>query len=306
MNINFKLIQSFLAVAEQGSFRRAAEETHRTSSAVSMQVRQLEEQVGAALFHRTTRYVELTVEGRHLLERARRAMTDLDEGLREVRDAVQERHGTVKVACSPTIAATLLPQALVAFGADYPRVIVKVRELGAHDTVEAVRRREVDVGVGPAGAPAGDFHFQPLLRDEMCALVPMQHPLAQRRRLALTALDGVPMVMLSGFAAMRQLVEQAAEEAGITLNVQFEVQQMQTLVGMASAGLGVAVSTRLAVTSLAPLLGNLRVLGLGVPVLAREISVITARGLSMTPLAAELVRRIRSVAESVGVQAGRT
>jgi DNA-binding transcriptional LysR family regulator len=296
MNINFKLIQTFLAVAERGSFRRAAEETHRATSAVSMQVRQLEEQIGAALFHRTTRHVELTIEGRQLLERARRVMTDLDEGLREIRDSVKERHGVVRVASSPTVAATLLPTVLVAFGLDYPRVTVKVRELGAQDILDAVRQREVDFGVGATGAHTADFHYQPLSQDELCALVPIKHPLAQRRRLAMTALDGVPMVMLSGFAAMRQLVEQAAEEAGITLNVQFEVQQMQTLVGMASAGLGVAVSTRLAVSSLEPLLGGLRVLGLGMPTLVREISIITARGLPTPPVAAELIRRMHGAA----------
>lgn len=295
MNINFKLLQTFLAVAELGSFRRAAEATNRTPSAVSMQVRQLEAQVGAALFQRTTRHVELTIEGRHLLERARRAMTDLDEGLRELRDAVRLRHGVITVACSPTIAATLLPGVLADFGRAYPRVTVLVRELGAQDILVAVRERKVDFGVGPTVAQASDFHFQPLLRDELCALVPAGHPLARRGKLPLHVLEGVPMVMLSNFAAMRRLVEEAARASEVSLTVQYEVQQMQTLVAMASAGLGVAVSTRIAVGSLEPL-SNVRVLSLGVPTLVREISVISGRGLALTPVAAELANRLRSAA----------
>lgn len=294
MNLNLKLIQTFLAVAELRSFRRAAEALHRTTSAVSMQVRQLEDQVGTALFQRTTRQVELTLEGRHLLDCARRAMTDLDAGLHQLKDAIRLRAGVVTVASSPTIAAALLPRVLAAFRVDYPRVTVRVRELGAQDILGAVRQREVDLGIGPThGGLTADLQVQALLRDELCALVPLSHPLARRRNLALEQLADIPMVMLGHFAAIRQVVENAAAEAGVTLSVQYEAQQMQTLVAMASAGLGVAVSTRLAAASF-PSLPHLKVLGLGVPALVRDIGLITPRGLSLTPMAAELSKRIRA------------
>jgi DNA-binding transcriptional LysR family regulator len=87
MNVNLKLLHSFLLVADHGSFRRAAEEANRSQSAVSMQVRQLELQLGVALFHRTTRKVELTREGEMLLDCARKAAIELQIGLRRIKEA---------------------------------------------------------------------------------------------------------------------------------------------------------------------------------------------------------------------------
>lgn len=294
MNINFKLIQAFVAVAQQGSFRKAAELTSRTTSAVSMQVRQLEDQVGTPLFERTTRRVELTLEGRHLLERAHRAMTDIDQGLREIGDSVRLRQGAVSVACSPTVAATLLPPVLASFAGEFPNVLVRVREQGAQAILASVSAHEVDFGLGPTADHASDFQFHALMRDELCALVPIAHRLARRRRLAIDHLEGVPLVMFSNFAAMRRVIENAAMEANVTLSVQYEFQQMQTVVAMASAGLGVGISTRLAVSTLGSLLDKLHVVSIGTPPLSREISVITLRGGALTPMASELFKRLRA------------
>ena len=86
--VNLKLLHMFVAVAENRSFRMAAEQLNRSQSAVSMQIKQLEEQVGVAIFHRTTRRVELTSEGERLLGHARRALDEWENGLRQIRDVV--------------------------------------------------------------------------------------------------------------------------------------------------------------------------------------------------------------------------
>ena len=85
MHINLNFLQTFISVAEHESFRRAAEEMGRTQSAISMQIRQLEDQIGARLFNRSTRRVELTMEGERLLRFARRSLADLNFGLRSLK-----------------------------------------------------------------------------------------------------------------------------------------------------------------------------------------------------------------------------
>ena len=109
-DINFKLLHIFIAIADNRSFRQASEKLNRSQSAVSMQIKQLEDQIGAALFHRTTRRVELTAEGSKLLTFARRALGEWENGLREIREAVDIQRGTLTFACIPTIAATILPR----------------------------------------------------------------------------------------------------------------------------------------------------------------------------------------------------
>src|SRR6202046_3753483 len=146
--VNLKLLHMFVAVAENRSFRMAAEQLNRSQSAVSMQIKQLEEQVGLAIFHRTTRRVELTSEGERLLAHARRALDEWDNGLRQIRDVVDIQRGTLSIGCVPTVAATILPRALNVFQKAYPGININLRELAAHDLLDSVRRREIDFGIG--------------------------------------------------------------------------------------------------------------------------------------------------------------
>lgn len=299
MNVNFKLLQTFLLVAERESFRQAAEESHRTPSAVSMQIKHLEDQVGAPLFIRTTRKVELTADGQQLLVRVREALTDVGSGLQELRDAVELRRGRVSLASSFSIASTRLPDVLARFKLQHPATVVRLHELALSDILEAVRSRRVDFGIGPTTTGATDFRFAPLLRDEHCALIPVDHPLAHKRTLTIHDLDGVPLVMISSFAAMRRQVEELAHQAGVTLNIQCEVQQTQTLIAMAAAGLGVAIAPRIAAEAAT---GNRLRLASFVPTLAREISIITLRGHQLSNMPLQLVHLLHeSLSESLPV-----
>lgn len=172
MNINFKLIGTFLSVAQNESFRRAAEETNRSLPAVSMQVKQLEEQLGVALFQRTTRKVTLTQEGEQLLISARKALAELEVGLSHIQHAADVQQGHLSFACVPTIASTRLPAILTAFAKKYPGISVHVRELANQDLLEAVRRREVDFAIGPVPEKKGELEFAPIFVDDYCAMLP--------------------------------------------------------------------------------------------------------------------------------------
>ena len=141
--VNLKLLHMFVAVAENRSFRQASEQLNRSQSAVSMQIKLLEEQVGVALFHRTTRRVELTAEGQRLLTHARRALDEWDTGLREIREVVDMQRGTLALACMPTIAATILPQVLHAFQTRYPGIKINLREPVSYTHLTLPTNREV-------------------------------------------------------------------------------------------------------------------------------------------------------------------
>ena len=287
MNVNLKLMHTFLLVAEHSSFCRAAEVSNRSQSAVSMQIRQLELQLGVSLFHRTTRRVQLTREGELLLVCARKAVAELQTGLRQIKDAVDIQRGRLTLACAPTLAATRLPEILATFQKSYPGVTAHVRELASAEMLDCIRRQDVDFGIGPRSSNATEFQFQPILLDEIFALIPTSMDVSQREAISLLELSHIPTLVLTGSSAMQTLLEKAQRAAGITLNIKYEVQQVQTQIAMATAGLGAAILPRIAIPPrLDP---RVRAVPIVDPPLVRELCVVTLRGQLLSPVAARFV-----------------
>jgi DNA-binding transcriptional LysR family regulator len=292
MNVNLKLMHTFLLVAEHSSFCRAAEVSNRSQSAVSMQIRQLELQLGVSLFHRTTRRVQLTREGELLLVCARKAVAELQTGLRQIKESVDIQRGRLTLACAPTLAATRLPDILATFQKSYPGVTAHVRELASAEMLDCIRRRDVDFGIGPRCPNATEFQFQPILLDEIYALIPTcLDVVGQRENISLLELSHMPTLVLTGSSAMQSMLDKAQKAAGIVLNIQYEVQQVQTQIAMATAGLGAAILPRIAIP--AKLDPRVRAVPIVDPPLVRELCVVTFRGQFLSPVAARFVEMLQ-------------
>lgn len=283
-------------IAENRSFRKAAEASNRSTSAISMQLKSLEEQAGVTLFRRTSHAVELTPEGERLFVKARLALAEINAGLEELRHAALIQRGVVTLASSPSIASTILPAVLVEFGASSPGVTVRVNELSAQGTMKAVRDQAVDFGVGPALRNQGDFDFMPILVDEICAVVPNSHTLANKERVPFRVLQSHPCITLSNFSALRDSIDNAAGEIGIELNVQYEVQQIPTLLTMVAAGLGVGIAPRISLGSAARM--GLHALSFVQPNIRREMSIITLKGRVPSPPAMQLMQILSRAARA--------
>jgi DNA-binding transcriptional LysR family regulator len=291
MNVNLKLMHIFLLVAEHNSFCRAAEVSNRSQSAVSMQIRQLESQLGVSLFHRTTRRVRLTREGELLLVCARRAVSELQSGLRQIKEAIDIQRGRLTLACAPILAATRLPQILAAFEKSYPAVSAHVRELATAEMLDSIRKQEVDFGLGPRVPNAPDFQFQTVLLDEIYALIPASLNLGHRDTISLAELSHMPTLVLSG--STNGLLEKAQKTSGVALNVKYEVHQVQTQIAMAAAGLGVAILPRVAIPAKPD--PRLRAVPIVDPPLVRELCVVTLRGQFLPPVATRFIEILQTL-----------
>ena len=285
MRINFKLLGTFLSVAENASFSKAAEQNFLSLPAVSMQIKQLEEQLGVSLFQRTTRRTELTAEGEQLMISARKAMAEIDSGLARIQQAADVQQGRLSFACVPTVSASRLPLILTTFAKKYPGITVHVRELANKDLLEAVRRREVDFGIGPMPEKKGELEFKPIFVDEYCALLPRGYSDGGRNVISLRELSKMPLLKLSSSTAFREHVDEALRDNGLPSETNYEFMHVNTLIAMAEAGLGVALLPRISI----PAKTALKVVRVSSPVLSRTISVITIRGHSLSPAAARLV-----------------
>ncbi len=289
-SINLKLLQTFLLVGEHSSFRAAAEKSFRSQSAVSAQIRQLESQLGVVLFHRTTRNVRLTAEGQQLLECARRALREMEMGLRIIREAADLRRGRVSLACSPTIAATRLARALAKFERENPSIEIFVRECNSTAIFENVRRHDVDFGIGPV-IETSEFHFEPLLEEPLYALVPKRFIRTDRSTIALSTLANMPLLLMDPAAALRALIEETMRERNLTLTTRFQFNQAQTLISMAEAGMGAAILPEVALPRRRhPSTYALRIVD---PPLLRQMALITTRGEALSPASQRLVKLLR-------------
>lgn len=292
--VNLKLLQAFLLVGEHGSFRAAAELSCRSTSAVSAQIRQLEEQLGVALFHRTTRNVRLTAEGAQLLDCARKALLEVEQGLRSIQEAAVVRRGRISICCSPTVAATRLARVLAAFEKDCPDIEVSVRETPSEELFASVRNREVDFGIGPA-IDTQEFRFEVLMDDPLVALVPRRYLEGLRGgagdSISLAALATLPLLLLSHANALREMLETTLRERGLRFGGRYEFSQAQTLISMAGAGLGAAILPRMVLPPVIdPGTVTLRIVN---PVMSRKMALITARGQTLSPAARRLAELLR-------------
>jgi DNA-binding transcriptional LysR family regulator len=288
--VNLKLLHMFVAVAENRNFRMAAEQLGRSQSAVSMQIKQLEEQVGVSLFHRTTRRVELTSEGERLLAHARRALDEWEGGLRQIREVVDIQRGTLSIGCVPTVAATILPRALFAFQTSYPGINVNLRELATHDLLESIRRREIDFGIGPAVEDPTEFHFELLFNEPIFALASKNFQLPKRRSVDLADLCAFPVLLNSKSAELRKVLDRALLARGLNMEIKFEVLHTHTLTALVMAGMGVGILPRIALPKFRG--SKMQALPITNPTLVRSVSVISLRGQSFSPAARELTKAV--------------
>ncbi|MDH2329013.1 LysR family transcriptional regulator [Cereibacter sp. SYSU M97828] len=283
--INLKLLQTFMIVAENRSFREAADQVGRSQSAISTQIRQLEDQLGLPLFNRTTRQVNLTPEGAELLAHARRAVGEVEQGLRHIMEAADLRRGRVTLACAPTIASTRLPHILAAFEKDHPDIRIVVHELKSVDLFQRIRDGEVDFGLGPVIGD-GDLDFRTVLREDVHIFASPRFLPDDHKTIAFDDLADIPLIQFPMTTVMGQMIAATAHARGITLNTRYECVQGQTLIALASAGLGAAVMTGTLIRSAAG--SGMRRPRIVDPGLTQDFAIVTLKGKTLSPTAQHL------------------
>jgi DNA-binding transcriptional LysR family regulator len=242
--IDLRQLRQFVAVAEELSFRRAAERLHMSQPPLSQTIRILEEELGTPLFNRTRRRVELTQPGRVLLDEAHRVLSQMERGLAAARGAAQGMSGRLSVGFVPSSTYELLPAILRQFRKHHPGVDLHLEELNTVEQTDALLQRRIDVALNrPPTFFASGIEQETLLRERMIVAVPEDHPLASRRTLRLRELREERFLLIpprwgTGYHAR---VLDACQEAGFVPRVEQEPKNMHTLVGLVAAGMGVAL-----------------------------------------------------------------
>jgi len=286
-------IEAFLAVARCGNFTRAAADLHVSQPALTVQIRQLESTLGLRLFDRNNRRVSLTQPGRELVAPFEQALLEVRSIVERAQGVAAHRRGVVTVACLPSIAAGLLPRAMAELAAHHQGITVRVRDVVADRVVELVKSGEVDFGLGSCGRVDRELSDQPLLTDRLAAFVQKSHRLAGKRYVALRDLAGYPLILTGKDSSVRELVELTLRQERLAVSVAHEATYMTTALGMAAAGLGVAILPEAASTSAPATVCRVDIRG---PVLTRRIGIITMAVRTLPPAAHKLVEVLRRLA----------
>ncbi|AVD82979.1 transcriptional regulator CynR [Pseudomonas sp. SWI6] len=223
-------IQYFLAVAEHLSFTRAAAALHVSQPALSQQVRQLEESLGAQLFDRSGRTTRLTDAGEVYLRYARRAAQELQEAKRAIHDVSDLSRGSLRVAVTPTFTTYLVGPLVEAFHSRYPSITLDVRELSQERMEELLVADLLDVGIAFEDVQAHDVEARPLLVETLALVVNERHSLATARSIGLEALSAQSLVLLSPEFATREQIDRFCQQHVIQPQVRMEANTISAVI----------------------------------------------------------------------------
>ena len=292
MAINFDLndLQAFRAVAELGSFRKAAESVSISQPALSRRIDKLEDALGVRLFERTTRSVALTTVGRVFARSAEQLLDDLDAALLGIRDVSSSRLGHVTIACVPSVAYYFLPNVISTFRRRFPRIRVKLLDSSANDVLAAVMSGEADFGVSFMGSQDSEVEFKVLLQERFVAACRRDHPLARKKRVTWNELYEYEYVSVDKTSGNRLLLDQALSAVAPRAPSVCETRHVTSMLGLVEAGIGVAAVPSMAMPALDhPVLTSVPLVE---PVVKRRVGIVRRRGRPLTPAAQEFHRAI--------------
>jgi len=245
--VTLQQVEYFLAVARAGSFSRAAADLHVAQPSVSEQLRKLERELGAPLFTRRPRGVELTEAGRAFRPYAERVLAELENGRRAVLDQAQAVRGRVRIGAPPTVGTHVLPSVLASFRARYAEAELVLTQAPTRLIIDALLRGELDLAVAQLPAARPELASLELFSEDLVAVVAADHPLAHQQDVALADLADQPFVLPWEGYELRATVVNACEAAGFTPRVGAEAGDLDTVLRFVGAGLGVSIVPRLAI-----------------------------------------------------------
>jgi LysR family transcriptional regulator, low CO2-responsive transcriptional regulator len=237
--MDFDQLATFLEVARHTSFSRAAERRFRTQPAISAQIRSLEDEVGTRLFDRSGGKVALTDAGKLFLDYAEKAIAARKAALDRIAEVDRRPGGELTIAANEATFLHILPDALATFKQKHPRVSLQVRRAERTAIIEAVIDSTADFGIVSMPIKDDRLVVYPLHHDDIVAILPPGHALAQFKAVTLTQLARYPLLMPKP-GNLRQALDRLFNDQQLRTEVSMEVDSIELLKHFVAAGLGLS------------------------------------------------------------------
>jgi DNA-binding transcriptional LysR family regulator len=240
--MEIRQLKAFVAIAEARTFTAAAQRIHYTQAALSMQIKQLEKEVGVPLFTRMPRRVVLTEAGEKLMERAHHILREHDAALAELAELAGAKHGRLRVgSASAMVSSDSLPQILKRLRKAHPHAEVLVSSGTSDELVRKILAGEIDTAFVSLPVEARNVETELLSRDQLVAIASPRHAMAGQKVVSGFALAGEKLILGERGGNTRRLIDEFFEEAGLKPTVAMELSRQAAIRNMVAADMGVGI-----------------------------------------------------------------
>lgn len=283
MKIDFDGIQAFVAIAELGGFSKASEHLHVTQTALTRRLQKLEAYLDLRLLDRTTRYVELTAVGRDFLPQAKAIVGEVTRAVEKLKDVSSRGRGNFPLACIPTMASYMLPDAMRRYALSHPNNRIGIIDASGFEVRDAVLHGQAELGIGLPTDRHPELEETPLLEEPYVFFCRREHPLSQRKQIVWADLHEERLIAISTMSANRVFLDYQLLKRGINIHGTYEVRHLSTAIGLVAAGVGVAILPSSTLEEGArPGVCRIPLTG---PTIKRKIVVIRKRNSTLSPAA---------------------
>jgi DNA-binding transcriptional LysR family regulator len=247
--MEIRQLKAFLAIAEAKTFTAGARRVNVTQAAISMQIRQLEDEVGIPLFTRTPRRVILTEAGERLLDRARRILREHDAALAEISEIAGAEHGRLRIgSASAMFTTTQLPWILERLKNKFPNAEITVSSGTSQVLVDKIMHGDIDIAFISLPVEAASVQTDLLFSDEIVAIAHPGHPLAKQKVISAAALAGESLILGEKGGNTRRMIDDFFDMANVKPNVVMELSRQEAINQMVESKMGVGIAGAKAVS----------------------------------------------------------
>lgn len=299
--IDLEGLRGFIAIARHASFQLATGELNISAPALTRRIQRLEAAIGAPLFERTTRRVQLTPIGELLLPRARAILADLEAALATIDEQLASRSGQLSLGCIPTATKFLLPHILRSFHDQRPQTRIRIVEGNVAGVTAAVLDGTVDFGVTLQTPAAEGLAFDALLTEPFLLACPADHPLAESGHVSWNDLKPYRLIVSEPGSGNRAVLEQALRKWRWRRDHLVEIDHLTSSLGLVEAGLGISVVPLSALPETPD--ARLAIRPLRGPEVTRTLGLLRRRAIPLGAVAQQFRRAVRQLAPVLQAQA---
>lgn len=240
--MEIRQLKAFAAIADSGTFTAGARRVHVTQAAISMQIRQLEIEVGAKLFIRAPRRVILTEAGEHLLQRVRHILREHDAALDEIAQLAGAERGRIRIGSASAMVLTEhLPRILKELRKQHSKAEIAVGSGTSETLVEQILAGDLDIAFVSLPVEAKGIQTERLSEDYLVAIASPRHRLAKQRTVSAYTLAGEKLILGERGGNTRRLIDEFFAHAGVTLDVSMELSRQAAIRRMVEEDMGVGI-----------------------------------------------------------------
>lgn len=288
-----KQLRAFVCVTKHRSFAEACGELHLSQPALSITIRNLEEQLGGPLINRSTRSVSLTPEGEAFFPLAERLLQDWESAFDEMHNRFALRRGRLAMACMPSLASSVFPALMARFHEQYPEIDLSLEDIVMEDVLSAVHSGRVELGIAFEQDPPEDINQQVLFSDRAVVALPQSHELASKKQLHWQDLARYPFISLNARSGFRRSLDAIMLEQNTLPERIYEANQLTTVGRMAAEGLGLCIVPGFCQQQMEQM--GLLCKSLQKPVFKRKVVILSRRRHGLSAPAAAMVDMLMSI-----------